>query len=238
MNLILFEAHEITLPLPREDRRAVHLIDVLRRSPGDTFDAGLVNGQLGKGTLAAIGREGLQLSFKWTAETPPLDPITLLIGLPRPQTARKILQEATSLGVGHLHFIRTERGEPNYAQSTLWHSGEWRRHLLAGAEQAFCTRLPGLSYGKTLAELFPALPSPAVRIALDNYESSVGLRDAGFDGSPVILALGAERGWSPPERNDLREQGFLFAHLGRRVLRVETACIAALAIVKDRSGFF
>lgn len=237
VNLILFEAHEIKVPLPRTDRRAIHLLDVLRRNPGDTFDAGLVNGPLGKGLLMEVEPDLLHLSFKWGAETPPLDPITLIVGLPRPQTARKILQEATSLGVAHLHFITTDRGDPNYAHSTLWRSGEWRRHLVAGAEQAFSTRLPEVSHGKTLAELFSALPPDNTRIALDNYESSTRLCGTGIDGRPIALAIGAERGWSAAERDALRNNGFLFAHLGPRVLRVETACVAALAVVKDRSGF-
>lgn len=237
VNLILFERHETALPLPHSDRRALHLREVLRRQPGDTFDAGLVDGPMGKGKLVAATQEGLRLSFAWTDEPPPLPPITLIIGLPRPQTARKILQEATALGISQLHFVTTEKGEPNYASSTLWLEGEWRRHLLAGAEQAFCTRLPEISHGKPLAEMLTAISPTGIRVALDNYESPSRLSELRFDGAPVVLALGAERGWSTAERELLRRQNFSFAHLGRRVLRVETACLAALAIVRALSGF-
>jgi 16S rRNA (uracil1498-N3)-methyltransferase len=237
VNLILFEPAETRAPLPRADRRAIHLLEVLRRQPGETFDAGLVNGPVGKGTVMEITGETVQLNFVWKTEPPTLAPITLLTGLPRPQTARKILQEATSLGVSELHFVRTERGEPNYAGSTLWVSGEWRRHVIAGAEQAFCTRLPEVSYGRTLAEALPAIGPDAIRVVLDNYESPSRLADIAFSGGPVILAIGAERGWSPAEREMLRQQNFIFAHLGRRVLRVETACVAALAVVQALSGF-
>jgi RsmE family RNA methyltransferase len=99
----------------------------------------------------------------------------LLIGLPRPQTARKILQEATALGVSALHFVTTERGEPSYADSTLWSSGEWRRHLLTGAAQAFCTRIPEVSFGRKLSDVIAGLPPLATRVALDNYEAPVSL---------------------------------------------------------------
>jgi RsmE family RNA methyltransferase len=235
VNLILFEPAELAVSLPRTDPRAVHLLNVLRRSVGDTFDAGLVNGPRGKGTLAAVGPDSLTLTFSWGAAAPAPDPIILLVGLPRPQTARDILREATSLGVGELHFFRSEKGEVSYAQSTLWSSGEWRRHLLTGAEQAFDTRLPAVTHGRTLAEVIAALPAGAARVALDNYESPQPLAVVPL-ASPAVLAFGSERGWSAAERDLLRAQGFALAHLGQRVLRSETAVIAALAIVRSRLG--
>lgn len=237
MNLILFQPQETARPLPRTDPRAQHLISVLQRQPGDTFDAGLVNGPRGKGTLVAMTAESLQLSFAWSEAPPPPDPLTLIIGLPRPQTARKILREATALGVAALHFVRTEKGDSAYADSTLWHSGEWERHLLAGAEQAFCTRIPAVTHGRTLAEVIAALPADAARIALDNYEASATFSTCAAPvTAAVVVALGPERGWSAGDRTQLRGGGFAFAHLGPRVLRVETAAVAALALLKVQRG--
>ena len=235
MNLILFEPAECAGPLPRSDPRAAHLLGVLRRQSGDTFDAGLINGPRGKGTLLAIGAETLTLAFAWGPAPPAPDPIILLIGLPRPQTARDILREATSLGAGALHFFRAEKSEASYAQSTLWSSGEWHRHLVTGAEQAFDTRLPEVTHGRTLAEVLATVPRAATRIALDNYESPQALSAASI-APPVALAFGPERGWSAAERDLLRAQGFALAHLGPRVLRSETAVIAALAVVRAKLG--
>ncbi|WP_415911029.1 16S rRNA (uracil(1498)-N(3))-methyltransferase [Oleiharenicola sp. Vm1] len=53
---------------------------------------------------------------------------------------------------------------------------------------------------------------------------------------PLVLALGPERGWGPRDRAQLRATGFAFAHLGARVLRLETAVIAALALAKSARG--
>lgn len=239
MNLILFERAETGRPLARDDRRARHLLEVLRRKEGESFDAGLVDGPRGKGRVVSVGDEGLELAFEWGPAPPPLDPIDLIVGLPRPQTARKLLQEAAALGVRSLDFAVTERGEPGYAASTLWRSGEWRRHLLAGAEQAFDTRLPGLAHGRSLAEAVAAADPAGLRVALDNYEGAQPLAAAVPDQLPtaVVLALGPERGWSPAERNLLRAGRFAFAHLGRRVLRVETAAVAAVAVLKSRLGW-
>lgn len=233
MNLILFEPAELAAPLPRSDPRAAHLLNLLHRSVGETFDAGLINGPRGKGTLAAIGADSLTLTFAWGPAAPPPEPIALLIGLPRPQTARDILREATSLGTGALHFFRAGKGEASYAQSTLWSSGEWRRHLVTGAEQAFDTRLPAVTHGLTLAEAIATVTPSATCIALDNYESPQPLSAVSL-ASPVVLAFGPERGWSATERDLLRASGFAFAHLGTRVLRSETAVIAALAVVRAK----
>jgi RsmE family RNA methyltransferase len=146
-----------------------------------------------------------------------------------------------------LHFVTTERGEASYASSTLWSSGEWRRHLLAGAAQAFCTRLPDVSFGRTLADVIAELPPHATRVALDNYESPLSLKAAAKPpastnephaiNQAVVLALGSERGWTGPERDLLRANAFTLAHLGPRVLRTETACVASIAIVKSSLGW-
>lgn len=241
MNLILFEPAELAAPLPRTDPRAEHILKVLRRQIGDTFDVGLVDGPLGKGTLAAISDATLTLTFVWGPAPAPADPITLLLGLPRPQTARDILRDATTLGVGALHFVATERSDPNYAAATLWTSGEWRRHCLAGAAQAFATRLPAVTSNHTLATALATLPAPAdssvTRLALDNYEATCPLSECHImGGTPVALALGPERGWGPADRAALRAHGFTLVHLGNRVLRSETAVIAAITLVRARLG--
>ncbi len=236
MNLILFEPAEIASPLPRGDPRAVHLLEVLRRKSGDTFDAGIIDGPRGKGTLIAIDADALTLRFVWTATPAPADPITLIVGLPRPQTARDILRDATTLGVAALHFALTDKGDPNYAHSSLWRSGEWRRHLLAGAEQAFDTRVPQVTHGRPLGELVDTLPPDGCRLALDNYESPAPLSQLAQVTPPIVLALGPERGWSAAERHHLRETRFDFVHLGPRVLRTEAACTVALALLKAKLG--
>ncbi len=242
VNLILFEPAEAALPLPRTDPRAVHLLDVLRRRPGDMFDAGLVNGPRGKGTLMRVGEQALELSFVWGPAPRPLEPLTLLLGLPRPQTARKILHEAAALGVARMEFFVSEKGEGGYARSTLWSTGEWRRHLLAGVAQAFDTRLPEVEAGVTLVAALERLPAAGCRLALDNYEAARELGPAtigpGYnDGPAVTLALGPERGWSAAERNLLRAQGFTLVHLGSRVLRLETAVVAAVTLVRSARGW-
>jgi 16S rRNA (uracil1498-N3)-methyltransferase len=238
MNLLLFEPSEISIPLPLTDPRARHLLDVLHRREGDTFDAGVVNGPRGKGTLRSITPESLILAFAWQPPPAPLPPLALIVGLPRPQTARDILRDATTLGVTELHFVLTEKGDRNYASSSLWSTHEWQRHLRAGAGQAFDTRVPAVTWGRDLASVVTSLPAASSRVALDNYEAAAPLSLPSASGhAPTVLAIGGERGWGDADRIALRGAGFALMHLGDRVLRTETAVVAALAILKAQSGW-
>jgi RsmE family RNA methyltransferase len=238
MNLVLLEPDELLAPLPAADPRAQHLLRVLRRAPGDTFVAGLVDGPLGTATLLASDPRGLSLAFAPAREPPPLPPVTLLLGLPRPQTARDLLRDLATLGASCIHFVATERADPNYASSSLWTTGEWRRHLLAGAAQACDTRLPRVTWTHSLASALAALPpaASAPRLALDNYEASAPLASAlPAPRSPLVLALGPERGWGPADRAALRSAGFTLCSLGDRVLRLETAATLALGLALHRT---
>jgi len=234
LNIVLFEPDEIDQRLPLADERAQHILKVLRRDIGDTFDAGIIDGPRGKGTLVAEDANGLELEFSWGEAEPPLPPIDLIVGLSRPQTNRKILQEATALGVRSMNFVMTERGEASYAKSRLWSTGEWRRHLVAGAAQAFTTRLPEVVFGGDLEQSVSQRRKDSLSIVFDNYESPHALSEylkvsADLPGG-IILSFGSERGWTATERELFRRLDFQFAHLGTRPLRTETAIIAAIAI--------
>lgn len=240
MNLLLFTRDELGRPLAAADPRAKHLRSVLRRGEGEEFDLGVIDGPRGKGRVTALPAEGgVEYAATLGAEPPALAPVRLIVGLPRPQTARKILQECTALGVAALDFVTAGRGDPNYAQSSLWTAGEWREHLVEGAQQAFCTRLPAVSSGRKLAGALAGLPPDTLRLALDNYEAAAGLAEVPLPAAPAeaVLALGPERGWDAGDRDALRAAGFALVHLGPRVLRVETACVAATAILKARLGW-
>lgn len=237
MNLILFETAAAEATLPPKDPRVSHLREILRLRPGDQFDVGVANGPRGKATLLTDDTGGIKLSFSWQeTATNDLLPIRLLSGLPRPQTARKILQQASAVGVSSIEFFGADKGEPSYADSKLWTTEEWRRHVVRGVEQAFCCFLPEVRLAKDLeSALGQMVLDGAIRLALDVYESDAPLTPSAANGTdPIALAVGSERGWSARERDVLRAAGFRFHHLGGRVLRQESACVAALGVLASR----
>lgn len=241
MNTILFESHEVngeTLTLPGSDSRAVHIREILRARVGDTLRVGEINGPRGIATLQALQRNSCTLALSWQEEPPTLYPVHLLVGLPRPPTARKILTQCTTQGVCAMHFYQSALGEKSYAQSPLWLAGEWRLRVIEGASQANSTRLPLVEQHSWLRlavqTMLAQAGSHALRLMLDHAEEAqpmASLLKAGLpEGRGVCLAIGPERGWTDSERLMLKESGFLPASLGVRTLRVETAAVAAVAI--------
>jgi 16S rRNA (uracil1498-N3)-methyltransferase len=233
MNLILFSPTEFATPLLLTDPRAKHILNVLNTQQDESFDVGQINGPRGKAKLIGIEKNSLLLSFLWENDTLELYPIDLWVSFCRPQTCRKILQECTSLGVRSFTFFDTEKCEPGYKTSRLWTTGESERLMKQGAEQAFCTRIPTLTLGSSLEDTMPHASVEGARIAMDNYESTEELTSMGRKTLPITVALGGERGWSKRERDLLRANNFILAGLGNRVLRTETACIAAISILRS-----
>jgi RsmE family RNA methyltransferase len=229
VNLVLLDEHEAEGPLGPADPRSRHILEVLRRGPGDRFDAGIVDGPIGQATLLRVDTAGLHVHFEPRDTPPPLPPIHLLVGLPRPATARDILRDGTTCGFASLRFVQTERGQASYADSRLWRSDEWRACLRAGAAQAFDTRLPLVTVGEALEAALAG--ATGTRVALDNYEASAHLANVPRAPGEVWLAVGPERGWGPRDRRALADAGFILGHLGRRVLRVEMAVVAAHALL-------
>lgn len=238
MNLILFEEAFEKVRLEAIDPRAKHIKKVLRAVIGTKVFVGFANGLRARAEVSELMADGgLELSVLATEPAPAPLPIQLLVGLPRPHTAKRILFEAASMGVRALHFVESERGEPSYAQSSLWTSGEWKERVWQGTEQSFGTHLPEVSIHPGLQFALSHLGVDGARIAFDNYEASGSLNEC-MEGNPTqaILALGSERGWSQGERETFRKNGWALAHLGPHVLRAETACTAAVAATSALLG--
>lgn len=239
MNILLFEENELQNYLGPEDLRVRHIKEVLRMSKGNQLFVGIINGVRGKAVIVEDNANGLLFEIDWESKSPISLPITLIVGLSRPQTSRKILEECTSMGVARIFLFSSEKGEPSYAKSKLWQTHEWKRHLIKGAEQAFSTTIPEVMHFENLRSCLHFLKSEnndTLSVALDNYEAPLSLTEVPKRKEGYTLAVGSERGWSKDERNLLRESKFILAHLGNRVLRTETACIAGISLISSKLG--
>ena len=240
MNLILLDSNETQQKLPAEDRRAEHIRKTLLKADERRFCVGIPNGPMGLAAVEVADDGSVALNIEWDRKIRQEEvyPLTLLVGLSRPQTCRKILREAASLGMKELVFFQPEKGEAAYASSSLWTSGEWERQVLEGVEQAFNTHVPKISHFRSLSDAIRQFSGPEiVGIALDNYEAGIALSEVESRGGAVVLVVGSERGFSTSERDDLRDSGFALAHLGSRVLRTETAVVAGCSVVGAVMGW-
>ena len=245
MNLILFEAPFEQLKLSANDLRTRHILTVLKIELGGIFYIGFVNSERALAKIETIYEDdSILLSIVERMASPPCLPIDLLIGMPRPHTAKRILFEAACLGVRRMHFFQSDHTEPSYMRSRLWQEENYKERLLLGAEQSFTTHLPEVLLHTNLQEALLQInlaTGSHIAIALDNYDAKHGLgvslnkrvSDQGINKPNIFLALGSERGWSSSERALLANNEWELAHLGDRVLRLEMAVVSAIAITAD-----
>lgn len=258
MNIILFEPHEADAPLMKRDERAIHLLKVLRKKAGDEFDAGILGGRMGTGCIESIEADGsLRYTLDLREEPPPRLPMRMAVGFPRPIQLRRLLRDLSNLGLEAVDLFGTDLGEKSYRDTRLLDDGGARAALIEGAVQARDTRLPVLRVFPDVPSWLgerpweAAVPNSAARrerreaglIAADNvrprgtFAGLVAGRYLGACGTfeaPAakicVIAVGSERGWSDRERDLLETAGFLRLSLGKRVLRTETACVAAAVL--------
>ncbi len=232
MNIVLFEPGDWSRPIDASDVRAAHLTGILKLVPGDRFAAGEIGGRVG--TLRFQGVENGRVVVDdpvWTDDPSKLSRVALIIGTPRPPTARRLLKDLTTLGVCELHFAATDLGDKSYLQSNLW-KGEFETALREGAAQARTTLLPRVERHPGLRRALAAADGTANRVFFDEGGSPWDIHPVhtSSDSGTLWLALGPERGWSAVERTLLAEQGWQPAGLGPRTLRTETACALALGM--------
>ena len=235
MNICLFSKDEISQPLPIRDERAQHIIKVLHKKAGDTFTAGVIDGESGTARISAIDDNGISFDFTAGGNGKPLAPFDMIIGFPRPIQLKRLLRDIAALGVCRVHLTGTDLGEKSYMQSNLVERGTAYQMLLDGTVQAGSTHVPELCLYKTLDECLSAIESSAggeyLKLALDNVNPSVRLADAVQSAARVVAAIGSERGWTERERQLLEAKGYVRCGMGERIMRTETAATVAGAII-------
>ena len=229
MNLVLITPDEAAAGLPADDARARHLRETVGLAVGGSFHVGIENGLRGIATITALAPK-LTFAVAWEKSPQARLPLTVLVGLPRPQTAKKVLHDLASLGAARIIFFESAKGDPGYLTSSLWKDGEWREHVLKGTEQACSTLVPEVTRVGSLAEALVGLDAKAWKVAFDPYEAT-GAPELSTPAQTAVLAIGPERGFAEAERAALRAAGFGFAHLGDRILRVEAAALVGGALM-------
>ncbi|WP_407429197.1 RsmE family RNA methyltransferase [Treponema sp.] len=240
MNICLFTPEEINNPLKKSDERAKHIIKVLHKQPGETFDAGIIGGAAGIAVITNISEDGeISFSFEPKSAGKKLYPLTLIIGFPRPIQLRRLLRDAAGLGVQKIILCGTDLTEKSYLESNVVSDGSAYKMLLDGTAQAASTHVPVLEVARTLDDVLKTTDDTASKIALDNRRASSSLHDFLLhEGAhSVIAAIGSERGWTERERDLLEKAGFTLCSMGIRVLRTETAATVAGSIILDSMGF-
>lgn len=247
MNLILFEPRDLGKALPRRDPRTLHLLKVLRKKTGDSFEAGILGGSRGTGRIEKINLDGSILVSLRVDEAPlPRLPLRVAVGFPRPIQLRRLLRDLSNLGIEAVDLLGTELGEKSYRDTKLLHDGGAKEALIEGAIQSRDTVIPELAVFACLEDWLrerpwdkmaagSSRPLPLL-VAADNVRPEGAMARLSPMRGPMVLAVGAERGWSDRERDALEAAGFSRLSLGSRALRTETACVAAAVLALEKIG--
>jgi 16S rRNA (uracil1498-N3)-methyltransferase len=222
------------LELPAAQAR--HLTQVLRLPPdaplvlfnGDGYDypARLTRAER-NGAAAMVGTPGTREPI------PPLD-IHLALGVSKGERMDYALQKSVELGVGGITPVFTERSQVHLSGSRLERRlDHWRGILTGACEQSGRRRLPHLATATTLSDW---LSNHAGGGLLLDPEAARPLIALPAPGATITLLIGPEGGLGPRERASARARGFEGVRLGPRILRTETAPLAAIAVIQALWG--
>jgi 16S rRNA (uracil1498-N3)-methyltransferase len=215
-----------------EDAPAHHLARVLRLREGDTLT--VFNGRGGEWDAQFIGKRQVRLvAFDAVERESPLR-ITLVQGVSSGDRMDYTVQKAVELGVAIIQPLITKKGvvrlEGDRASARVEH---WRKIAIAACEQCGRNRIPDVLPLIDFRDYRPNGEGP--RLLLSAQGESI--REMKTESSTTIAA-GPEAGFAPDEQAALERAGFVRASLGPRVLRTETAALAALAALNALRGDF
>jgi 16S rRNA (uracil1498-N3)-methyltransferase len=165
--------------------------------------------------------------------------ITLLQGIARSDRMDAIVQKATELGVTRIVPVATERSVVKLAREIAHRKhAHWLGVAIAACEQCGRNRLPEVAQPQTLADAIrteASLPRQSILLAPGGR---IALSAVAADEDPITLLIGPEGGLAPTEVELALQSGFVACRVGPRILRTETASLAAIAALQAIAGDF
>ncbi len=218
---------------------ANHVLRVLRLRRGDTLVLFDGSGCDYAGEITRLGRDDVTVvvgAGHAVANESPLA-LTLVQGVCRGARMDTVVQKATELGVARIRPVLTARSVVKLDEARGdRRQAHWQRVAVAAAEQSGRSRVPVVEEPVTLEAALPALAAYPARLLLDPQGES--LRTLTLGSEPLALLVGPEGGLAPEEVRLARDCGFRPVKLGPRILRTETAPLAALAVLQFLAGDF
>ena len=225
--------------LADEDHR--YLTRVLRLEPGDLvtmFDG------LGAEADARITRIGpraveLRVEARRVSDASERLALTLIQALTKGEKLELVVQKATELGVTRIMPVTSARSIPQLeAMRAIGRRARWQKIAREAARQCGRTDVPAIEAVTPLTTALHTVSKEALRVIFWEGARGTGLRPSLPAERPkeIALAIGPEGGFSPTEVEAAKAAGFAPVGLGPRLLRTETAAIAALTIMQFQLG--
>jgi 16S rRNA (uracil1498-N3)-methyltransferase len=220
-----------------EGEAAHHLGHVLRAQAGQLYE--LSDGeQVWLGRIESVSRDRIQ--FALLEQLPAFHPsvnVTLLLAVVKFDAFEWAIEKATELGVSTIVPLAAERSEKALLAAAAKRADRWKKILLESSQQSRRVRVPVLA-GLAKPDSAFASRKGALGVLLSEQPTASPLRKVLQDhrAASATLAIGPEGGWTDAEFAAAQANGFQEASLGRRILRTETAVVAALASLNFALG--
>ncbi|MGF7179543.1 RsmE family RNA methyltransferase [Tunturiibacter psychrotolerans] len=214
--------------------QAAHLARVLRAEPGQIYDV-VSNGFLHRAEILSVSDAEVLFTLHEELESDAALPLHLLLAVFKFDHMEWAIEKATELGIARITPILARRTEKHLAQSALKRTERWRRIALEASKQSRRTDIPHIADPIPLKQALAEETSPT-RILLSETEQTLTLTAAlkaatsSQQETDTALAIGPEGGWTPEEMSLFTQHQWQPVTLGPRILRAETAAIAAIAI--------
>ncbi len=233
---------------------------VLRMKAGDRLTVFNGAGTEYETVIKRHAEKGIELEIMEKRDIPVTDfSVTLCQAIPKAEKMDGIIRHATELGANRIIPFLSARSIPRPASSQSSrrtkanghnenissHKLErWRKIAVEACRQSGRVDIPEITEIMTFDGMLSALSPNSLRLIPWEEETEVSLRDVftepGFISrndkniplKKIVLAIGPEGGFSFEEIDMARRTGFISVSLGKRVLRVETASLAALAVIQ------
>ncbi len=229
-------------PLP--DGAAERVVRVLRLAVGRELHVFDGAGNEFEALLIEASRRGARVRLGAAVVAAPASPLRVLMvqALARGEKMDLILQKATELGVSAIQPVSTERSEVRLdAERSGKRLTHWRGVIIGACEQCGRADLPVLHDPMPLRDWLAAYAADAeaagsLRLFMDPYGASLPDALPSEHSQVAVIVIGPEGGFGAADVAGLQHAGFKPWRLGPRVLRTETAGLAALAVLQSRWG--
>ncbi len=222
--------------IPLERAQAHYLFGVMRLAAGDGLL--LFNGRDGewRAEVVEAGKRGGVLRCVAPGQPQALPPDLWLAFAPvKKAQTQFIVEKAVEMGVARILPVLTE-----FTNSERIRTDKARLHVVEAAEQCGATYLPAVEEPQKLSRLLDHWPEGRRLMFCDESLAGAAAPLAALEGQaagPWAVLIGPEGGFSEAERARLRALDFSHpVALGPRILRAETAAVAALTLWQTALG--
>ena len=219
-----------------------HLRESLRLHPGETLTVTDDRGVRYRTQVLEVTAKQLVGRIIDTATAPvKTNPsIILAQALLKGEKMDWVIQKATELGVDRIVPVHATHSVVRFRADRADHQlARWQRIALEAAQQSERWSLPNIEESATFSELLTRYGTSSFKIMLAERQNGASVQTIPLPTerhADVLLLIGPEGGWTEEELRVAHDQGCAAITLGTRILRAETAAIAAISILQARLG--